>query len=113
MKYLCVLCAFLAKVFDAMVCYRYLVSGRVQGVFYRTSAQQWASDLGLRGWVRNLTDNRVELLACGEQSVLDELEKWLEIGPEYAKVSNIEVITEKPVDLPDIFEVRSTASLSK
>ena len=93
-----------------MACYRYLVSGRVQGVFYRASVRQQASSMGLRGWVRNLTDNRVELLACGEQEVLDELEKWLEKGPEYAKVTNIEVITEKIVDLPEDFKVRPTAS---
>ncbi len=94
-----------------MICYRYLVSGRVQGVFYRASAQQQAASLGLRGWVRNLIDGRVELLACGDQTILDELEKWLQIGPEYAKVSNIEVITESFSELPENFEVRPTTSL--
>jgi acylphosphatase len=96
-----------------MACQRYIVSGRVQGVFYRASAQEHASRMGLRGWVRNLTDSRVEVLACGEQSELDALEKWLEIGPEYAKVSNIEVIIEKVVDLPGGFQVRPTGSLDK
>ena len=87
---------------------RYFITGRVQGVFYRSSAQHKASALGLHGWVRNLRDGRVELLASGEQQVLDELEKWLEIGPEYAKVTNIEVITESPVELPATFEVKPT-----
>jgi len=94
-----------------MVCYRYLISGRVQGVFYRASAQQQASALALRGWVRNLVDGRVELLACGDQAALKELEKWLQIGPQYAKVSNIEVIKEIPEALGEVFEVRSTSSL--
>ena len=94
-----------------MSCYRYLISGRVQGVFYRASAQQQAASLGLRGWARNLVDGRVELLACGDQVDLEELEKWLQIGPEYAKVSNIEVITESCSELPDNFEVRPTSSL--
>jgi len=94
-----------------MSCYRYLISGRVQGVFYRASAQQQATSLGLHGWVRNLVDGRVELLACGDQMILDELEKWLQIGPEYAKVSNIEVITESRSELPENFEVRPTSSL--
>ena len=94
-----------------MVCYRYLISGRVQGVFYRAGAQQQASSLGLRGWVRNLVDGRVELLACGDQAVLKELEKWLQIGPDYAKVSNIEVITETPKVLSETFEVKPTSSL--
>lgn len=96
----------------AIVCRRFLISGRVQGVFFRTSAQRQASALGLRGWVRNLTDGRVELLACGEPHVHEELEKWLEIGPEYAKVTNIEVITESPLGLPETFEVWPTTSLS-
>lgn len=91
---------------------RYLITGRVQGVFYRSSAQRQASALGLRGWVRNLIDGRVELLACGETDKHAELEKWLEIGPEYAKVTNIEVITESAVELPDTFEVWPTTSLS-
>ncbi|MCW8924129.1 MAG: acylphosphatase [Gammaproteobacteria bacterium] len=94
-----------------MACYRYLISGRVQGVFYRASAQHQASVLGLCGWVRNLQDGRVELLACGDEAVLDELEKWLQIGPQYAKVSNIEVIAETSKELFDTFEVRPTASL--
>ncbi|MFC1589177.1 acylphosphatase [Pseudomonadota bacterium] len=94
-----------------MICHRYLISGRVQGVFYRASAQQQASALGLRGWVRNLMDGRVELLACGDQIALKELEKWLQIGPENAKVSNIEVIKETPKVLADTFEVKPTSSL--
>lgn len=89
-----------------------MISGRVQGIFYRGNAQHRASALRLRGWVRNLTDGRVELLACGEPRCLDELEKWLEIGPEYAKVTNIEVITESPAELPNAFEVWPTTSLS-
>lgn len=96
-----------------MVCNRYLISGRVQGVFYRASAQQQAVKLGLSGWVRNLLDGRVELLACGDQAALEELEKWLQIGPDYAKVSNIEVITESHKVLVEIFEVRPTSSLSE
>lgn len=66
--------------------------------------------MGLQGWVRNLVDGRVELLACGEQSVLEKLEKWLEKGPEHAKVTNIEVIPEKPVDQSGVFRVRPTSS---
>jgi acylphosphatase len=50
----------------------------------------------------------VELLASGSEEKLDELEKWLEIGPEYAKVTNIEVITENQADIPNTFEVFPT-----
>ena len=98
---------------DSVVCNRYLVSGRVQGVFYRASTQRQANAIGLKGWVRNLSDGRVELLACGRQDRLDTLEKWLETGPEYAKVTNIEVIRESNTELPATFEVRPTGSLSK
>jgi len=56
---------------------------------------------------------RVELLACGDPIMLKELEKWLQIGPDHAKVSNIEVIAESLNELPDVFEVRPTSSLSK
>lgn len=94
-----------------MICNRYLISGCVQGVFYRTNAQHQATALGVRGWVRNLLDGRVEILACADQDILKDFEKWLQIGPEYAKVSNIEIITESPKTLPLIFEVLPTPSL--
>ena len=87
---------------------RYLISGRVQGVFYRSSAQQYARSLSLSGWVRNRRDGRVELFASGSEEQLEELEKWLEIGPEYAKVTNIEVIKEIQPDIPNTFEVLPT-----
>ncbi|NNL06739.1 MAG: acylphosphatase [Gammaproteobacteria bacterium] len=92
-----------------MSCRRYLISGRVQGVFYRASAQRYAQSLALCGWVRNRRDGRVELLACGDEAVLETLENWLEIGPEYAKVTNIEVISENPSTMPTTFEVLPTA----
>jgi len=79
-------------------------------VFYRASAQQQAIVLGLRGWVRNCRDGRVELLACGDAAKLEQLYKWLEIGPEYAKVTNIEVIKESQPDPVAGFEIRSTSN---
>jgi len=93
-----------------IICRRFLISGRVQGVFYRGSAQRQANDLGLRGWVRNLADGRVECLASGDEASIETFEKWLEIGPDYAKVTNIEVITESPELLPSSFEVLPTVS---
>ena len=92
-----------------MICRRYFISGRVQGVFYRASAQRYAQSLALSGWVRNRRDGRVELLACGEERVLLVLEKWLEIGPEYAKVTNIKVTSENPSNIPAAFDVLPTA----
>lgn len=72
------------------VCRRYLVSGRVQGVFFRAGTQQAAQRLGLTGWVRNLPDGRVELIACGDDAALRQLEAWLHEGPPHARVENVE-----------------------
>ena len=95
-----------------MICKRYFVSGRVQGVFYRSSTLQQAKQLGLLGWVRNLSDGRVECLACGELDAIDDFEKWLEIGPQYAKVTNIvgidEAVEACEDGCSDVFEIRST-----
>ena len=93
-----------------MICKRYYISGKVQGVFYRDSAQKQANHLGLKGWVRNCVDGRVEMLAYGSELNMATIEKWLKIGPEYAKVTTIEVVGENIEnhlnELADFFEVR-------
>lgn len=66
------------------------VSGRVQGVFYRMSTSQQAKLLGLTGWVRNLEDGRVEVMASGPAPLIEELQQWLSQGPKMAKVINVE-----------------------
>jgi len=72
-------------------CRRFLVSGRVQGVYYRGSTRDRGAALGLKGYVRNLDDGRVEVRACGEPTVLDALEAWLWQGPPMAQVSDVVV----------------------
>ena len=72
-------------------CRHFLVSGQVQGVFFRASTEAAARRLGLTGWVRNLRDGRVELVACGEQAPLEELERWLWQGPPRARVTEVQV----------------------
>jgi acylphosphatase len=62
----------------------------VQGVFFRAGTQQTAQRLGLTGWVRNLPDGRVELVACGEEATLAQLEAWLQQGPPQARVERVE-----------------------
>jgi acylphosphatase len=74
-----------------MPCLRLLISGRVQGVWFRESMRQEAARLGVTGWVRNLPDGRVEALACGEPSVLDALLEWSSRGPPLAYVNGVEV----------------------
>ena len=74
------------------ICKRIFVSGRVQGVFFRDSTRQFATNLKLTGGVRNLTDGRVEVQAMGDEVAVQALIKWLKIGPKFAKVSTIEVV---------------------
>lgn len=67
------------------------VSGRVQGVFYRDHTRRWAISLGLTGWVRNLWDGRVEVLAEGEKERLEDLVARLKQGPPMSEVRDVEV----------------------
>jgi acylphosphatase len=71
-------------------CRRFLVSGRVQGVFYRASTRERATALDLNGYACNLADGRVEVLACGERNSLDALEAWLWQGPSRAEVKHVD-----------------------
>lgn len=70
-------------------CTRFFVSGRVQGVGYRYGAQQAARRLGVTGWVRNLSDGRVEVYACADAQALGALETWLRQGPAGAEVAAV------------------------
>lgn len=67
----------------------FFISGRVQGVFYRESTRKKAMQLGLSGWIKNLSDGRVECLACGEVNAMQALEQWLRKGPMTAKVKEV------------------------
>lgn len=69
-----------------MACARFLVSGRVQGVYFRASTREQALALGVQGQARNLADGRVEVIACGQMQALDQLEHWLQRGPPAARV---------------------------
>jgi len=66
------------------------VSGQVQGVWFRASTQQQAERLGLSGFVRNLPDGRVEVVARGDEASLERLKEWLWQGPANAKVTDVE-----------------------
>ena len=68
----------------------YRVHGLVQGVAFRANACERARELGLAGWVRNLPDGEVEVLAAGDDALLDTFERWLWQGPELAQVTRVE-----------------------
>ena len=65
------------------------VTGLVQGVFYRATAERVASGLGLAGWVRNLPDGRVEAVAEGPRDALDRFVAWCHEGPDAARVDDV------------------------
>ena len=67
------------------------ISGRVQGVGYRYSAFNQAQKLGIRGWVRNLPDGRVEMFLEGEEKPLDMMVSWCHKGPQMSFVTSVEV----------------------
>lgn len=71
------------------VCYRCLVGGRVQGVFYRATTRYEAQRRSITGYAKNLPDGRVEVVACGEPGAVEELCNWLRIGPDNAQVSGV------------------------
>lgn len=85
-----------------------VVSGRVQGVWYRASTQQKAQSLQLVGWVRNLSDGRVELVAQGSKENLEALLQWCYQGPELAEVSGIDFQWESAESRLLEFETRAT-----
>jgi acylphosphatase len=88
-----------------VVRYRVLVSGRVQGVFFRDQCQQAARAHGVGGWVRNLADGRVEAVFEGEEEPVRRLVAWARHGPPAAVVTGVSVRAEPPEGLA-AFQIR-------
>lgn len=82
------------------------VSGRVQGVYFRASTHAEARRLGLAGWVRNLPDGRVELVAEGDATAVADLVTWAGHGPPGARVDDLAVRDEPPTGDPGSFGIR-------
>lgn len=68
-----------------------VVSGRVQGVYYRATAREVADQLGLAGWVRNRDDGAVVVRAEGQPDAVDRFIEWSRQGPPAAKVVEVEI----------------------
>lgn len=79
-----------------MGAYRYHVRGRVQGVGYRYFALKRAEELGLSGFVRNMPDGSVEVIAEGDDARLSQLEAQLKQGPSFARVEGVERLPLEP-----------------
>jgi acylphosphatase len=71
------------------------IIGRVQGVFFRAATQKTAKELSLTGWVRNMTDGRVEACFEGKDENVDQMLNWCHIGPPAARVDEV-LDTEEP-----------------
>jgi acylphosphatase len=72
-----------------LVSLKAVVHGYVQGVFFRAFVSHWAQELGLTGYVRNLSGGAVEVLAEGEKKQLEKLIGYLKVGPPSAKVEKV------------------------
>jgi acylphosphatase len=75
------------------------ISGRVQGVWYRANTQKQAEQRGISGWVRNLSDGRVEAVFEGPEAEIEDMIQWCHTGSPMAHVDDVEVEWEEPAGL--------------
>ena len=75
-----------------------IVSGRVQGVFFRKNTKQKAAELNVDGWVKNTYDEKVEIFAQGNEENLNKFIDWCKQGPPKSTVENIQVTEEHTVN---------------
>jgi acylphosphatase len=85
---------------------RVMISGRVQGVFFRAETREAAQRFGVSGWVRNTQDGRVEAVFEGNSRDIEEMIRWCRKGPPTARVENVDVNREGFKDEFDSFSVR-------
>ena len=84
------------------------VSGKVQGVFYRDTTKKEADKRGVRGWVRNLRDGRVEAVFEGDAKAVDDIVAWCRVGSPLSRPTHVER-KDEPEEGLAAFEIRSTA----
>ncbi len=72
------------------------IYGRVQGVYFRSSAQSKARELGLSGWAKNIPDGTLETVVEGEAEMLEEYIRWCKKGPAAARVDKVEEKWDEP-----------------
>jgi acylphosphatase len=83
-----------------------LVYGRVQGVFFRQNTLERAKALGLKGWVKNTKDGKVEAVFEGEREKIEKILDWMRKGPPFARVEGLEIKCENFKGEFDDFEIR-------
>ena len=83
-----------------------MISGKVQGVFFRISAQDKANELNLTGWVKNIFNNAVEITAEGSREELSKFTGWLQSGPPNATIDKISIEwSDQPEKQFSLFEI--------
>lgn len=94
----------------SQVCRRFLVSGMVQGVWFRESTRRVATSLGINGSASNLPDGSVEVIAVGSGKDVDQLSAWLRQGPAMARVDTVVEETIEDPDLSDSYKTFFTGA---
>ncbi len=82
-----------------------IITGRVQGVWFRASTKETADNLGIQGWVRNLPDGSVEVNAAGGNAAMEQFIHWCYQGPPGARVSKIDIKEIETEDNPHGFRI--------
>jgi acylphosphatase len=88
------------------LCAEILITGKVQGVFYRTHTKRFALELGIKGYVQNQDDGSVKIIAKGTKPLIKELELWCHQGPKLASVKTVQIQYTKPQEEFTTFERR-------
>ncbi|MGD8782859.1 MAG: acylphosphatase [Thioalkalispiraceae bacterium] len=87
------------------ICEICIVTGIVQGVFYRASTKQQADKLGVTGHVKNIPQGHVEVMICGAPEAVGHMKAWLWDGPAHAHVSNVQCELVENAEVPDSFQI--------
>ncbi len=83
-----------------------LVSGKVQGVFFRANTRKKAEKLGVKGWVKNTSDGKVEAVFEGKDDNVKEMIEWCKHGSTLAKVKNVDVEEKEPENKFNSFSIK-------
>jgi acylphosphatase len=88
-----------------MIRRQFIISGKVQGVWFRAGTREYALVLGLSGYVANLADGSVQVQAQGCAEAISKLEQWLQHGPDLAKVMRLECVAIELIDTESEFRI--------
>lgn len=92
-------------IFENMQTVHLLISGKVQGVFFRETSRKVAEKLNIKGWIQNTADEKVEALITGEENEVNDFIKWCKTGPDRAEVKEV-IVLKQPETFFKSFEVK-------